>query len=51
MYSHLSLTIRGLSTIRTYSMEDEAMNQFHEFQNQHTQAAYLYIVTSRLAIH
>ncbi|XP_019852693.1 PREDICTED: multidrug resistance-associated protein 4-like, partial [Amphimedon queenslandica] len=47
MYSHLSLTIRGLSTIRTYSMEDEAMNQFHEFQNQHTQAAYLYIVTSR----
>ncbi|XP_019852694.1 PREDICTED: multidrug resistance-associated protein 4-like [Amphimedon queenslandica] len=47
MYSHLSLTIRGLSTIRSYSMEDEAMNQFHEFQNQHTQAAYLYIVTSR----
>ncbi|XP_019860364.1 PREDICTED: multidrug resistance-associated protein 4-like [Amphimedon queenslandica] len=47
IYSHLSLTLQGLPTIRSYSMQSEAMNHFHTFQNQNTQAAYLYAVTER----
>uniref|UniRef100_A0A1X7UA79 Uncharacterized protein n=1 Tax=Amphimedon queenslandica TaxID=400682 RepID=A0A1X7UA79_AMPQE len=47
VYSHLSLTLQGLPTIRSYSMQTEAMNLFYKFQDQHTQASYLYIVTNR----
>ena len=47
LYSHISLTLQGLSTIRSYSMQSEALKQFHNFHNQHTQAWYLYIVTVR----
>ena len=47
VYSHLSLTLQGLPTIRSYSMQNEAMNHFHTFQNHNTQASYLYLVTTR----
>ena len=47
IYSHLSLTLQGLPTIRSYSMQSEAMNHFHTYQNQNTQASYLYAVTER----
>ena len=47
VYSHLSVTLQGLPTIRSYSMQTEAMNLFYKFQDQHTQASYLYIVTNR----
>ncbi|XP_019850009.1 PREDICTED: multidrug resistance-associated protein 4-like isoform X2 [Amphimedon queenslandica] len=47
IYSHLSLTLQGLPTIRSYSMQSEAMNHFHTYQNHNTQANYLYIVTTR----
>ena len=50
MYSHLSLTLQGLSTIRSYSMQSESMNQFHSYQNKHSQTWYAYIVSTRLAI-
>jgi ATP-binding cassette subfamily C (CFTR/MRP) protein 4 len=47
LYSHISMTLQGLCTIRAYKMEDIAMTQFHHYQNIHTQAWYLYIASSR----
>ena len=47
VYSHISLTLQGLPTIRSYCMQNIAMSQFHTFQNQHSQSFYLYIVTVR----
>uniref|UniRef100_A0A1X7VQK3 Uncharacterized protein n=1 Tax=Amphimedon queenslandica TaxID=400682 RepID=A0A1X7VQK3_AMPQE len=47
VYSHLSLTLQGLPTIRSYCMQSKAINLFHKFQNQHSQASYCYIVTNR----
>ena len=47
VYSHFSLTLQGLPTIRSYAMQSEAMNLFYKFQDQHTQASYLYIVANR----
>ena len=32
-------------------MTNEAIKQFHHFQNQHTQAAYLYIVANRFVLY
>ena len=49
VYSHISLTLQGLSTIHSYSMENEALKQFQNYQNQHTQAFYLNIVLARWA--
>jgi hypothetical protein len=37
VYSHLSTTLQGLTTIRSYQTEDMALEQLHEAQNQHTQ--------------
>uniref|UniRef100_A0A1X7VWQ1 Uncharacterized protein n=1 Tax=Amphimedon queenslandica TaxID=400682 RepID=A0A1X7VWQ1_AMPQE len=47
IYSHLSMTLQGLSTIRSYSMQSVMIERMHQYQNQHTQAWYLFIVTSR----
>ena len=47
IYSHLSTTIQGLPVIRSYSMQSVAMETFHAFQNQHSRAWYLYLVSSR----
>ncbi|XP_019856381.1 PREDICTED: multidrug resistance-associated protein 4-like isoform X2 [Amphimedon queenslandica] len=47
IYSHLSLTLQGLSTIRSYSMESIMIEKLHQYQNQHTQSWYLFIVTAR----
>ena len=47
IYSHLSTTIQGLPVIRSYSMQSVAMETFHTFQNQHSRAWYLYLVSNR----
>jgi ATP-binding cassette subfamily C (CFTR/MRP) protein 4 len=47
LYSHISMTLQGLSTIRAYGKEDMVINQFHDYHNKQTQAWYLYIISSR----
>ena len=47
VYSHLSLTLQGLTTIRSYSMETSSMDMFHDYMNKHSQAWYLYLATTR----
>ena len=47
LYSHISMTLQGLSTIRAYRRQSDNLELFHEYQNYHTQAWYIYIVSSR----
>lgn len=47
LYSHISMTLQGLSTIRAYRRQSDNLELFHEYQNYHTQAWYTYIVSSR----
>lgn len=37
VYSHISMTLQGLSTIRALKKEDIALKFFHKYQNEHTQ--------------
>ena len=37
VYSHISATLQGLSTIRIFGQQDIAINHFHTFNNEHTQ--------------
>ena len=62
LYSHISLTLQGLSTVRALGMERRLMQDFYLFQDEHTRAWYHYtacqkwfglrldILTSLLAI-
>ena len=47
VYSHISATIQGLSSIRAFHEENKVLNKFHFYQNEHTKAWYMKIVTSR----
>eukprot|EP00731_Ephydatia_muelleri_P021947 Em0014g538a len=47
IYSHLSESLLGLSTIRTFGRENAAQEYFHECVNQHTKLCYLFIATAR----
>ncbi|XP_064381893.1 ATP-binding cassette sub-family C member 4-like isoform X2 [Halichondria panicea] len=47
LYSHISSTLQGLLTIKTFKKEDLAMRSFHSYQNSHTQGYYLYHVLTR----
>ncbi len=51
VYSHISHTLRGLSTIRSYSMEEDALNKFHQYHNNHSVAWYMTIVVKRFTIY
>lgn len=47
LYSHISAAIRGLPSIRAFHKEENILNKFHYFQNEHTKAWYMKIVVSR----
>ena len=46
-YSHISTTLQGLSTIRTFEKETMALDLYHRYQNEHSQGWYLYLTTLR----
>ena len=47
VYSHISMTIQGLSTIRAFGKQDITTQYYHKYMNSLSQAAYLYLVTNR----
>ena len=47
LYSHISLSLLGLSTIRSLKNEERVTQDFHYFQDRHTAAWYLYATCSR----
>ncbi|XP_065917654.1 ATP-binding cassette sub-family C member 4-like [Dysidea avara] len=47
LYSHISATIQGLSTIRAFKEQMSFVNRFHFYQNEHTKGWYMKIATSR----
>ena len=47
LYSHISSTIQGLSTIRSYKEQEKFSDKFHYYVNEHTKAWYLYIAINR----
>ena len=47
LYSHISSTIQGLSTVRVYREEERFLNNLHYYQNEHTKGWYTKIATIR----
>ena len=47
LYSHISATIQGLLTIRTYKEEDEFMKKLHFYMNEHSKGWHAKLTTSR----
>ena len=47
LYSHISATIHGLSTIRAYKEEGKFIDKFHLYQNEHTKCWYIKITSFR----
>ena len=47
LYSHISMTLQGLPTIRAYNKQNDLLEMFYKYQNTHSQGWYLYLVTAR----
>ena len=47
VYSHVSTTLTGLSTIRSFGVQNLFERQFSRHQNDNTSTFFLYICTSR----
>ena len=47
LYSHISSTIQGLSTIRAYKEEEKFSIYLHHYLNEHTKGWYLYLATNQ----
>ena len=47
LFSHISSTIQGLSTIRSYKEEEKFYQNFFMYQDEHTRGWHTYITTNR----
>ncbi|XP_033100013.1 multidrug resistance-associated protein 4-like [Anneissia japonica] len=47
VFSHLSATLQGLSTVRAFQVQQSFKDQFESYQDTHTQAWYMFLATSR----
>ena len=47
LYSHISLTLQGLTTIRSLSLESRVTKDFHYFLDEHSRAWYNYLACNR----
>ncbi|MEQ2220120.1 Multidrug resistance-associated protein 4 [Ilyodon furcidens] len=47
VFSHLSSTIQGLSTIRAFRVQHQFQEMFDKYQNLHSEAWFLFLTTSR----
>jgi len=47
VYSHISSTIRGLSTIRANKEQERFLKAHHFYQNEHSKAWHLKVATNR----
>ncbi|KAJ8941680.1 hypothetical protein NQ314_010326 [Rhamnusium bicolor] len=47
MFSHMTATMHGLSTIRAFSAQDMLIQEFDDFQDNHSAAWFLFIASSR----
>ena len=48
VFSHLSASLQGLVTIRSFNSEETLINEFDRHQDLHSSAWYIYITTSRV---
>ncbi|XP_065914062.1 ATP-binding cassette sub-family C member 4-like isoform X2 [Dysidea avara] len=47
LYSHISATVQGLTTIRSYKEQRKFVNKLHFYQNEHSKGWYAKLATSR----
>ncbi|XP_022093403.1 LOW QUALITY PROTEIN: multidrug resistance-associated protein 4-like [Acanthaster planci] len=47
VFSHLSATLNGLSTVRAFRAQRRFTTEFDEYQDKHTRAWFLFLATSR----
>ncbi|XP_038070620.1 multidrug resistance-associated protein 4-like [Patiria miniata] len=47
VFSHLSATLTGLSTVRAFKAQQRFIEEFDEFQDKHTRAWFLFLATTR----
>ena len=47
LYSHISLTMQGISTVRALGMEERMAQDLHFFQDEHARAWYHYVAGER----
>lgn len=47
LFSHISASLQGLTTIRAFGKETSFLDQFHHYQNEHSKGWFLYVASSR----